>query len=43
MCLAALSLIRTFAAGPGTNPDAHPGFDGIWNSATATHLNAPCS
>ena len=39
--LAALSLIRTFAAGSGTNPDAHPGFDGIWNSATATPLERP--
>jgi hypothetical protein len=39
--LAALSLGRTFAAGPGTPPDAHPGFDGIWNSATATPLERP--
>ena len=39
--LAALSLVRTFAAGPGTNPNAHPGFDGIWNSATATPLERP--
>src|SRR5436190_17800573 len=39
--LAALSLVRTFAAGPGANPDAHPGFDGIWNSATATPLERP--
>ena len=39
--LAALSLVRTFAAGPGTNPGAHPGFDGIWNSATATPLERP--
>ena len=36
--LASLSLVRTFAAGPGTN---HPGFDGIWNSATATPLERP--
>jgi hypothetical protein len=39
--LAALSLVRTFAASPGTNPAAHPGFDGIWNSATATPLERP--
>ena len=39
--LAALSLVRTFAAGPSTSPDAHPGFDGIWNSATATPLERP--
>src|SRR5712691_10041907 len=39
--LAAVSLVRTFAAGSGTNPDAHPGFDGIWNSATATPLERP--
>ncbi len=39
--LAALNLVRPFAAGPGTNPDAHPGFDGLWNSATATPLERP--
>ena len=39
--LAALSLVRTLAAGPTTKPDAHPGFDGIWNSATATPLERP--
>jgi len=39
--LAALSLVRTFAAGPGTNPAAHPGFDGLWNSATVTPLERP--
>jgi hypothetical protein len=39
--LAALSLARTFAAGPSTSPDAHAGFDGIWNSATATPLERP--
>jgi hypothetical protein len=38
---AALSLVRTVAAGPGTSPDAHAGFDGIWNSATATPLERP--
>ena len=35
--LAALNLVRPFTAGP----DAHPGFDGIWNSATATPLERP--
>jgi hypothetical protein len=39
--LAALSLVRTFAAAPGPNADAHAGFDGIWNSATATPLERP--
>jgi hypothetical protein len=39
--LAALTLVRTFAAGPSTNADVHPGFDGIWNSATATPLERP--
>ena len=39
--LAALSLVRTFAAGPSAMADAHPGFDGIWNSATATPLERP--
>ena len=39
--LAALNLVRPFAAGPATNLDAHPGFDGIWNSATATPLERP--
>ena len=39
--LAALGLLPAFAAGPGTAPDAHPGFDGIWNSATATPLERP--
>ena len=41
LLLAALSLVRTFAAGPGPKPDAHSGFDGIWNSATATPLERP--
>jgi len=41
LCLAALCLVRTFAASPGANADAHPGFDGIWNSATATPLERP--
>jgi len=39
VCLAALSLIRTFAAGPAPAP--RPGFEGIWNSATATPLERP--
>jgi len=39
--LAALALLPAFAAGPGTAPDAHSGFDGIWNSATATPLERP--
>jgi hypothetical protein len=39
--LAALSLARTFGAGSSTDADVHPGFDGIWNSATATPLERP--
>ena len=38
---AALFLARAFAASPSASPDAHPGFDGIWNSATATPLERP--
>jgi hypothetical protein len=34
-------MVRTFAAGPGTSAAVHPGFDGIWNSATATPLERP--
>ena len=41
LLLAAPGLLPAFAAGPGTAPDAHPGFDGIWNSATATPLERP--
>ncbi len=43
LCLfaATLNLVRPFAAGPAINPGAHPGFDGIWNSATATPLERP--
>jgi hypothetical protein len=37
--LAAVSLVHTFAAAPDIKP--HPGFDGIWNSATATPLERP--
>ena len=36
--LAALFLVRTFAAGQVTSPGTRPGFDGMWNSATATPL-----
>jgi hypothetical protein len=39
--LAALCLLPAFAADPGAAPDAHPGFDGIWNSATVTPLERP--
>ncbi len=39
--LAALSLVRPFAAGQGATPVARPNFDGIWNSATATPLERP--
>jgi hypothetical protein len=39
--LAALNLVRPFAASSGTNADIHPGFDGIWNSATVTPLERP--
>jgi hypothetical protein len=39
--LAALSLVPMFAAGRSTSADVHPGFDGIWNSATATPLERP--
>ena len=41
LLLAALNLVRPIAAGQGTNHSAHPGFDGIWNSATATPLERP--
>jgi hypothetical protein len=37
--LIAVSLVHTFAAAPDIKP--HPGFDGIWNSATATPLERP--
>ncbi len=39
--LAALSLARIFAAGSSADSDVHSGFDGIWNSATATPLERP--
>jgi len=41
LLLCALNLIRPFAAAQSTNPAAHPNFDGIWNSATATPLERP--
>ncbi len=36
--MTALCGVGAFAAGPGARPDAHAGFDGIWNSATVTPL-----
>jgi hypothetical protein len=41
--LAGLLLARTFAAGAGASAyaDVHAGFNGIWNSATATPLERP--
>ena len=39
--VAALTLVRALAAGSATSPAAHPGFDGIWNSGTATPLERP--
>ena len=39
--LAALSLVRPFVTGEGTNPAARPDFNGIWNSGTATPLERP--
>jgi hypothetical protein len=41
--LAALSLIRTLSAGQRAPAGAHSGFDGIWNSATATPLERPAA
>jgi hypothetical protein len=41
LLLAGLSAVRLFAAGSYTVADGHPGFDGIWNSATATPLERP--
>ena len=43
LLLAGPLLARTFAASSGANADAHSGFDGIWNSATATPLERPPS
>jgi hypothetical protein len=39
--VAALCLAPALVAGQRANRDAHPGFDGIWNSATATPLERP--
>ena len=39
LLLAAPLLARAVAAGPNAN--IHPGFDGIWNSATATPIERP--
>jgi len=39
--LATLSLVPTFVSVQGARRDAHLGFDGIWNSATATPLERP--
>lgn len=39
--LVASALVRPFAAGSGTELDTRAGFDGIWNSATATPLERP--
>jgi len=39
--LAAPFLLRTVAVGQITNSVAHSGFNGIWNSATATPLERP--
>ena len=41
LLMAALCGVGAFAAGPATRPDAHAGFDGIWNSATVTPLERP--
>ena len=41
--LAALYAVRTVAAGSSAMAGVHPGFDGIWNSATATPLERPLS
>jgi hypothetical protein len=38
---AAFSLIATFVSGQGAARNVHPGFEGIWNSATATPLERP--
>jgi len=41
LLLAALALVHPFAVSPDTRSDAHSGFNGIWNSATATPLERP--
>jgi hypothetical protein len=40
LIVTALSLLTTFVEGQGSR-DVHAGFDGIWNSATATPLERP--
>lgn len=42
-CLIAVTLIRTPAAAQRAGRAAHAGFDGIWNSATATPLERPAA
>jgi hypothetical protein len=39
--LAALALVVPFAVSKDIKPEAHGGFNGIWNSATATPLERP--
>ena len=41
LCLAALNIVRPLAAGQSATRDARAGFDGIWNSATATPIERP--
>ena len=41
LAVAAVSLGRLLAAQRSADADAHAGFDGIWNSATATPLERP--
>ena len=41
LVLVALNVLRSDAAGQGPRSSAHPDFDGIWNSATATPLERP--
>jgi hypothetical protein len=41
LILVALSLACVVAASQRANPNAHSGFDGIWNSATVTPIERP--
>ena len=41
LVLVTLNLVQPVASGQGASPVAHPNFDGIWNSATATPLERP--
>ena len=41
LVLVALNVLRLDAAGQGPRTMAHPVFDGIWNSGTATPLERP--